>query len=436
MVTPIVGLAFGLVTGALAALAPARSASSMSPAEAMRGEVTTVAGSRSPLERVLPFLSRLPVRWLMVVRGLTRSKRRSASTIIGVVLALTLVMVSWGMIDTMRSVIDRQFDEVALEDATAVIAGPVDDAAVGQVAAVSGVAAAEAVVALPAAVNAGDAGYSTELQAYEPDTAMHGFPDEFSAGGVVAGAPLAGELGVDVGDTVTVSLPTLDSSFDAVIDGFVDEPIGTYLYMGRAGLEAALASAHPAVDVDALTAPTVSTVKIQVVADADRSQVIDGIDELSTVAAVIDDRELVELVEDLLVFFYVFVGLMLVFGGTMAFALIFNTISVNVAERSGEYATMRANGIGNGRIARLIAGENLMLTSLGIGPGIIVGYLAGRWFMQQYSSDLFTLSFDMRPVSIAACAAAMLVVALLSLIPAIRVVRGLDIGLVVRERSL
>ena len=36
------------------------------------------------------------------------------------------------------------------------------------------------------------------------------------------------------------------------------------------------------------------------------------------------------------IFIYVFIGMMVVFGAATAFALIFDIISVNVAERSGE----------------------------------------------------------------------------------------------------
>ena len=142
-----------------------------------------------------------------------------------------------------------------------------------------------------------------------------------------------------------------------------------------------------------------------------------------------------DLVQSFLGFFYIFIGIMLVFGGAMAFALMYNTISVNVAERSGEFATMRANGLSHAGIARLIATENILLTLMGIVPGLIVGYVVGAFFMSQFSVDAFTMSFEMKPSSIVLCALAMLVVAGLSLIPAIRTVRRLDIGEVVRERA-
>lgn len=83
----------------------------------------------------------------------------------------------------------------------------------------------------------------------------------------------------------------------------------------------------------------------------------------------------------------------------------------------------------------MIATENVLLTLMGIIPGLIIGYAVGAFFMSQFSVDAFTLSFEMKASSIVLCAVAMLVVAGLSLIPAIRTVRRLDIGEVVRERA-
>jgi putative ABC transport system permease protein len=120
----------------------------------------------------------------------------------------------------------------------------------------------------------------------------------------------------------------------------------------------------------------------------------------------------------------------------MAFALIFNTISVNIAERSSEYATMRANGLSQRRIAMLITGENLLLTLMGIVPGLVIGYLAAAALMASYTSDMLQFGLELRPSTFVFAALAMIAVTLLSMIPGIRSVGRLDIAEVVRERSI
>ncbi len=437
-ITPIVGLLFGIAVGTLAALAPTRAASRLSPAEAMRGETPTQDGRPSLAERLVPPLRKLPVRWLMVLRGVGRNRRRSLSTILGVVLALTLVLASWGMIDTVVNLLDRNFNEIALEDADVFLTVPVDRDAVAAVASIPGVQRAEPVVSLAVSARGPDGSYGSQLEAYAADTAVHGFdtpeghlPDT----GVVAGKALESEIGLSVGDTVALSLPTLGASFSTTIAGFVDEPLGTRIYMERAALERALATTETPLPTGTLEDPSISLVKAIFDDDVDRTAVLDTIESQKVTAAVIDSRGLYEMFQDFLGFFYAFVGIMLIFGGVMAFALIFNTISVNVAERKGEYATMRANGLSQRRLASLITGENLLLTALGILPGLIVGYAVATVFMQSYSSDMFTFELDMNWTTLVFSAVAMLLVALLSVVPAIRTVRHLDIASVVRERS-
>jgi putative ABC transport system permease protein len=190
------------------------------------------------------------------------------------------------------------------------------------------------------------------------------------------------------------------------------------------------------VGADTMAAPTVS--QLQAKFDpgvTDRQTVLDDIGSLPEVAFVADSRALYDLVQSFLGLFYAFIGFMLALGGAMAFALMYNAISVNVAERSGEFATMRANGLSHAGIARLIAFENIMLTVIGVVPGAALGYVVGIYFMRQFSVDAFTLDFAMRPLSIVFSVLTMLVVAGFSLIPAIRRVRRIDIGETVRERA-
>ena len=99
-VTIAFGIFFGVAATLLASALPARSAAGTPPAEAMRRFAPTGGGHRSLAERLLPPLRSLPVRSLMVIRSIGRNRLRTLSTALGVVLALCLILVSWGMIDT------------------------------------------------------------------------------------------------------------------------------------------------------------------------------------------------------------------------------------------------------------------------------------------------------------------------------------------------
>lgn len=436
--TPVAGLLFGLGAGLLAALVPARSAVRLTPADAMRGETPAGRGRRSLVERVVPPLGRLPVRWRMVLRDLGRSRRRSLSTVVGVVLSLVLVLASWGLIDTTTILLDRQFNQVQRQDAQLYLDRPLDPARLAAVASVEGVASAEPVSTLTASVRADGERYQTQLVTFEAGTSMHRFLDgdrtvSLPGGGVLAGSSLRSVLDVGEGDEVTVSFPALGASVPVVVRGFVDEPLGTFLYASRPSVEGLLAGSGAGAVLDA---PGVGSVMVRYEPGVDGDVMRRRLGAEDDVVAFVDSRALYDTVQSVLSLFYAFVGVMLAFGSVMAFALVFNTMSVNIAERAVELAALRASGMGRGRrIARLLTGENVLLTLLGIVPGLLAGYGVASLMMSSYTSDLFRFDLQMRAGTLVLSALAVLLVALLSQWPGLRAVGRLEIARVVRERS-
>lgn len=436
--TIIVGLLFGIVAGTVSALVPARAAYKIAPAEAMRGATPATSGSKSMLERAIPALSKLPVRTRMTLRGMGRSKRRSLSTVLGVVLALILILASAGMIDSIVNMINEQFEVVDVQDASVIASEPVSADLVAEVDATRGVTRSEIAANFSASITANGETLATALQGFEADTEMHGWTNpsgSLPTSGMLAGAGIADKLGVDVGDRLTIDLPTHDVSISLEIIEFVYEPLGIPLYAEYGVIMEALREAGVEDPDGLMTEPTVTTVMTLFDPAIDRATIIDGLEGVDGVLAVQDARSLYNTVQQFLGLFYAFTGIMLLFGAVMAFSLMFNTISVNIAERSTEFATLKANGMADRTIGWMIVGENLFLTILGIVPGVILGVWMASLFMGLFSNDSFNMSLSMSPVTVVIAAASMIVVALLSLIPGVRSVKRLDIGAVVRERA-
>jgi putative ABC transport system permease protein len=169
---------------------------------------------------------------------------------------------------------------------------------------------------------------------------------------------------------------------------------------------------------------------------ANSSDVRNQIVELPQVAAFEDANAIYNIAKDFMGLFYVFIGVMLAFGAAMAFALIFNTMSVNIAERSREVATLLAVGTKRRTISRLITTENLLVAAIGIPLGLVVGYLTSAAAMASFQSDMFRFELYVRPLTFVWSALAILIVALVSQWPGLRAVRRMDIAQVVKERSL
>ena len=429
--TALVGVLFGLLTGALAAALPALAAARVPPAEAMRRFAPVRTGGLSLAERLLPPLRRLPVRWRMTIRGIGRNPRRSLSTILGVVLALTLILVSWGMIDTTQILVDRQYSEIDRQDAELYFRGALDRGDMQRLRRTGGVAEAEAGVDVPVALRADGRSYQTALKGFNRDTTMHGFRSagggstELPAKGLLAGESLGAKLGVGVGEQIEVSAPGTGASARAPLKGFLEEPLGTYVYA-------------PLGQIRRLAGPRAGLGNVAYVRYApgvDREAMRRRLSDLPGVVAFGDSKALLDTVNEYLGLYYAFVGIMLLFGAAMAFALLFNSIQANLAERAVEVATLRAAGIRFRSLSRMITAENVLVTAIGIVPGLVVGVEVSRLFLASFSSDAFSFELQIRASTLVLSALAILVVSLLSERPGLRAVRKLDIAEVVRERA-
>jgi putative ABC transport system permease protein len=441
--TVAVGVAIGLLASVAAAFFPARRATSIGPAAAMRGIAPTGTGRPSLLERALPPVRRLPVRWRVALRGIGRHPRRSLATIAGVVMASTLILASWGMIDTVNILVHRQFVDVSRQDASVYPSAPLTDTQLTEIQAVGGVAGAEPAAEWSVAVTSATDSYLTQVVGFEPGTTMHGFyaPDGTQIGlpdtGVLLGVALRDRLGVAAGDTVRLSLATQPGvassaagsslSVDVKVAGFVKEPLGTSAYASLPYLASVVGPS--------LTPALRNVAYVRFTPDAPHESVTASLRDIAGVAAVIDNRGLFDLMNQFLGLFYVFIGVMVVLGGILAFALIYNTLVASISERATEIAVLRTLGMPSSTISRLITGENLLLTAIGLVPGLAIGYAVSAVFMASFSSDMFRFDLEIQPTTLLFTSLAIIVTGLLSQIPAMRAVRHLELGKIVRERA-
>jgi putative ABC transport system permease protein len=240
------------------------------------------------------------------------------------------------------------------------------------------------------------------------------------ADGVLAGAGLAGKLHVAAGDTITIGADR--GGVRVRLAGLLDEPVGTNVY------------ASEAVAARVLADSATTTSLLRFTAGADRDAMRARITRLPGVLAYVDAHALTRSVDQYLGLFWVFIGVMIILGAVLAFAVIYVTMAVNVVERTNELATLRTAGTPLRRVAGALATENLLATALGVPFGLLLGTLAARAFLASFSNDLFHLDLHLGWWPMPA-AAGVLLAAALSQWPATRAVRRMDIARVVRERA-
>ncbi len=422
--TAAIGFMLGLIAGLVAALVPAIGASRIPPADAMRGDTVSTA-QMGPL-------TRLSVRWRMpavvqlALRSLTRSKRRTVATMIGSVLALVLVLASVGMVTSMRKMLDIQFSDVQREDASVLVA-PGAQGIGGVLKTLPGVAEVEPSSAAQVTVTANGHTYPTSLTGFIPNTSMHGFRSadgghvSLPEDGVIAGSGLADRLDVEVGSDLTV-ISKGAAPQQVRLAGLLDEPLGTPLYATDA-------------TATSITGQPANQYLLQFSADVDPETLRRDVTGLPGVLAYTDTHALEKTVDQYLGLFWAFVGVMLALGSVLAFVVIYVTMTVNLAERSSEIATLRAAGVSTGRLTTALALENLVATAAAIPFGLAAGAAVAWMFLRSFNSDLFTMHLSLGWTTLLMAAAAMFVAAALSQLPAARVVHRMDIARVVRERG-
>lgn len=421
LATPLIGLVVGTVAGTLSAAGPARAAMKVPPAEAMRGIAPVGVGTGGILER-LPGLRGLPVRLRMIARNALRSPRRTLSTGLGVILACVLVLSSLALLDTFTVILHEQFHTIQREDARLYVAGAGASVA-DSVARVPGVAAVEPSIQAPVTITAGAHRYQTTLEGFEPGTKMHDFPQGLPTSGILLGRALRHLLDIGVGDTVHLSAGGA-AAVPVRVAGFVDEPIGSLAYATLAQATRLAGNAGT------------GSVLVRYDAGTDRTAIEQRLAGVPGVLAVRDTHGSEEAVANMLGFFYALVGMMAVFGAILAFVVLFNTLSVNLAERTVELATLRAEGARSRTLARLVTGENLLLV-IGVLPlGLLAGWLVARGMMSTFNSDLWNFSLRLRVATPFLVAGALVATTVITHLPARRSLGRLAVAKIVRERAV
>ena len=420
-----IGLALGLAAGVIGGLAPAIGAVRNSPADAMRGEPGHPIRVGS-FARLSARWTLLPVSARMALRSLLRHRRRTGATMVGGMLALVLILASAGMLTSVRAALDVEFGAVQRQDATVLVGAGASDVG-AQLQSLPGVATVEPATIARVSVTANGKSYPTSLTGLQRATVMHGFRTldgnitALPAGGILAGAALADKLGVRVGDDVTV-LAAGFTPHKVQLAGLLDEPLGTAVY-------ATSAVAQLITD----TGPNGYLLRFD--PGADRSQLRGAATGLPGVLAYTDTDAFERQIDSYLVIFWVFAGAMLVLGALLAFTVIYVTMTVNLAERTGELATLRAAGVPTRRLTATIAFENVAATLLAVPIGLAAGVGAAWLFLRSFNNDLFNLHLTVGPTVLILAAVAVSMTAALSQLPAARLIKAIDMASVIRERA-
>src|SRR3990170_1863068 len=374
------GILITLIFLLIASILPAWTASNLSPAEAMRPKVPKL-GRVIKLDSALVFLRRASSSWKMPLRNLSRSKRRSVSTVLGIMLATSLVVSTSSFLDSFDHLFNVLYEDIAAYDLKVTFIQPQSSNATQAVENITGVVRVEPIIEIPYHILHGGEEHSIIITGLSANATLYrlytasGEPTKVDTEGILLAKLLEDKLRVEVNDSLELHL--FNSTQTVRVAGFVNDPYGDSAFLS---IEKAQDVTGFGYAINGLLIKTSAQSQEAVKRELFQFSSVSSIQSLSQQRQ--DNMEMLRV-------FSAFIWIIFVFGILMAFAVVFNTVSLNILERSRELATMRTLGMAMRKIALLVTVENVLLGAVGIVLGLPLGNYLAKFFFSFFTSDLF-----------------------------------------------
>ncbi|SEO65837.1 ABC transporter permease [Aquisalimonas asiatica] len=397
-----------------------RGAVSLPPAEAMRPPAPETFRQgwleRSHLGRLLDQPTRI------IVRNLARHRLKSGLSVLGIGLSGALLMVGSYQFGAVDDMLDTQYRLVQTMDINLYFTEPASAHAVAGLRHKPGVQYVEGFRNVPVRLAANGQDYRTAILGMDAEpklrrlTDARGQPQRLPPEGLVLTDYLADYLGLRPGDAVQVEVMeghrrTLDVELAAV----VSEPVGVSAYMERQALNRLMREGPALSGVWLLTDASQHPALYEALWDVPQIAGIGLIGEAeAAIREYIDDTVLIMM------------GVLLLLGGSITFAVAYNNARIAFAERARELATLRVLGYTRGEVSWILLGEIAALTLLAIPLGWLLGTGFAMALSAAMSTDLFRVPFVITPQTYAFAAAGVIVATVLSVLLILRRLRSLD----------
>ena len=404
----------GAVAGAMAAV---RRAIHLPPAEAMRPEAPP-RFRPGPLERS-GFGALLTSSGRMILRNMERKPFQIVLSSLGVSLSLAILVVGMSLVDSINWLMDLQFRVIQREDLMVTFKEDVNADARYSVEHLPGVVAVEVFRAAPVRLHAGHREDEVSVTAMDHDTHLRrlvndkGISIPMPASGIVLSERLAERLQVANGDLVNLEwLGGRRRYTEARVSGIVKDFMGVSAWMNRSEMQ--LLTGDP----DVISGAWLS------VSDMNNPALYEALQEMPLVAGVMSPDFMLETFDqEMARSMLVSSAFLLGFASIIAIGIIYNNARISLSERGRELASLRVMGFHRREVARLLLGEQAVVTLLAIPVGTGIGYFLAWLIAQNMGNDTFRIPFV---VSVQTCITAIVIIVLASFLSGLAVRRRLD----------
>ncbi|MCR5040529.1 MAG: FtsX-like permease family protein [Clostridia bacterium] len=376
-----------------------------SPAALMRPKAPK-PGKRVLLERAGALWSRMSFSSKVTVRNLMRNKKRLIMTVVGIAGCMSLMLASIGTFYSISSLMDDQFGEdgISMYDVTFVFTSPVklDDPSPDFIAMTEDSRISSLMLtSMKSVTGRSDHSKKTEdVYLFVPENASAlnvfinlrdadtGARVELNDSGAVITEKYASDMGVSVGESVTVELPD-GNTYSIPVAAVVENYTFHYIYMSQAlyerivGAKAEFSYAVAKLDPVLSGTDGVASLRSDIASEYLKGETVGGVSY--TADTVRSFNEIIRIVNIVVIIF-------ILAAAALSIIILYNLSNISLLERYRELASLKVLGFSDREVNRYIFRENNIMTFIGIAAGAYIGTVLHRMIMVYAEVDAVMFS--------------------------------------------
>lgn len=351
------------------------------------------AGKRILLERVDFIWSRLKFLHKVSVRNIVRYKKRLCMMVMGISGCTALLVTGFGVRDSVTSIANQQFEEIQIYQLNIALSAPSEellsllDSLGGEyiyafeasldLETTEGIKAVNLIVA----ENPAQLGNYIDLHTTSGDNIAYPGPGE-----IVICNKLAERYHVKIGDTVHL-YDENRRELSAVVSGICENYIYNYVYMDQETYEAAIEEI------------TFKNIYVNLPEDRDIHEAGASVMNVENVASVQVNADMLVRFSSMMSSMNYIVFVVIGCAAALAFIVLYNLNNINITERIREIATIKVLGFYRNETSSYVFRENMVLTAMGCGLGLLLGKLLHIYVMSQVIIDMISFDVHIKTVS-------------------------------------
>jgi putative ABC transport system permease protein len=392
----ILSLAAALLCSVGVTYLACRRAMAETPADLIRPK-TPAAGKRIWLEKITFLWKRLKFLHKVTMRNIFRFKKRMFMMILGIAGCTALVVTGFGIYDSVADIANYQYDQIQKYDISILCDDGIDsewladslDTYGDQLDAHAAALTASGELTGPSATKnvyfvVSDDPDITQIIDLHRDGETVPFPEK---GQVVITEKLASMTGVEIGDTVTISVSDTDKA-ELTVSGIAENYVYNYVYMTGETYDQAFQDDFQE-----------NTLLLRTASDADEYTVAAALSKDSSVSSVTVVTDTRNTIDNMMKSLNYVVALVLGCAAALAFIVLFNLGNINLSERVREIATIKVLGFHSNETGAYVFRENIILSLMGIVCGLPLGTLLHAFVMSQIQVDMVSFKTIIKPLS-------------------------------------